>query len=68
MLCGIGGNLSDRMPQVQGVDVDRQVLVRILHDVAGVGILVFRPALHTLRLKHLGKIAGLSVDLHHLGL
>ena len=65
MLGSIGGYLVDGVAEFVRIDVHDQLFVGVLHDVTGVRIPVFHPALHALRLEEFGQVAGLADDFHH---
>ena len=67
MLGSIGCQLCDGLCQIIGIDVHDQLLIRVLHHIFRIGVLVLHPSSHAQRLKAVGQVTGLFVDLHHLG-
>ena len=68
MLGSVGRYLGNGMFQIVGIDIDDQLLVGILNDVACICILIFHPAGSALLFEDLSKIAWIFLDLHHSGL
>ena len=68
VLGSVGGYLGDGLSQIACIDVNGQLLVGILDDVAGFCILVFHPAGGALLFEYLCKVARLFLDIHHSGL
>ena len=64
----VGGYLGDGVSQIACIDVNGQLLVGILDDVAGFCVLVFHPAGGALLFEYLCEVARLFLDIHHSGL
>ena len=65
---GIADNLLDDAPHIGIIDLDDQLTVAVLHDVAHAGLLLPHPSHLTVSIETDGEVGGLWCELNHVGI